>query len=98
MKKTKGTTIVRYLSVVALACLGVAMVPATASADFLTFTVNEGSVPGAIPNLVTANDINGRYTEALNITGATFTASALANFGQLFECAALQSGQRNNIT
>src|SRR2546429_6255311 len=74
------------------------MVPGAASADFLTFTVNEGSVPGAIPNLVTANDINGRYTEALNITGATFTASAFANFGQFFEGAALQSSQLNNIT
>jgi hypothetical protein len=56
--------------------------PAAASADFLDFTVVETVVPGALPNGLTADKINGAYTELITFTGSTFEASAYADLTQ----------------
>lgn len=78
----------KSLFAVALAGLGLIVMPGTARADFLDFTVVESTVPGspAGPTFI-ADDINGKYQETLTLTGSgsgTFTATATATFGQYF--------------
>lgn len=49
------------------------------------FTINEGSVPGAVPNVVVADTFNGRYNEVITVNpDLTFDTVAYANFGQIF--------------
>ena len=48
----------------AIALVGVA---ASAQAEFLDFTIDEGSVPGAAANIVTGDKFTGSYTERLTI-------------------------------
>lgn len=50
-----------------LAVLAISGVASTASAAFLDFTVDEGSVPGAAANVIVADKFNGGYTEVLTI-------------------------------
>lgn len=74
----------RTLSKIAFT-LAAAFASASASAEFLDFTVNEGSVPGAIANSFVADKLNGGFSEYVTFTGAnTFSASAYANIGQFF--------------
>ena len=73
MKKT-------LVSLAMVAMFGLAASPA--SADVL-FTIQEGSVPGTTPNLVSADLINGSYREQLTIfNNLTFSTFAVADFGQ----------------
>jgi hypothetical protein len=73
--------VVRKLVTLAIAGLGLAL-PATASADFLDFTVDEGAVGApTVPNTLTADILNGGYTEILTFgAGGAFTATAVADF------------------
>lgn len=48
----------------AVAMVGLA---ATAQAEFLDFTIDEGSVPGAAANIITGDKLTGAYTERLTI-------------------------------
>jgi len=73
----------RNFGVVALAGLIFVLVPASARADFLDFTVVETTVPGTIPNSFTADKLNGGYAELLSFTSpTTFTSAAYADFGE----------------
>lgn len=72
------------LSKIALA-IAVALSSASASAEFLDFQVAEGSVPGANASAITADKLNGGFTEYLTFTGPnSFSAQAYANIGQFF--------------
>lgn len=70
----------------AIALVGVA---ASAQAEFLDFTIDEGSVPGAAANIIVADKLNGGYTERLTInpdlsisfTGVVEFAGIFANEG-----------------
>ncbi len=67
----------------AVAGLGLMATPRIASADFVTFDVDESVVTGALPNTVNdAFKLTGSYNETLTITGGgtTFTADAFATF------------------
>jgi hypothetical protein len=72
---------VRSLVTLAIAGLGLAL-PATASADFLDFTVDEGAVGApTIPRTFTADILNGGYEEVITFgAGGNFTATAVADF------------------
>jgi hypothetical protein len=80
MAKTRQV-IARTLMTLAIAGLGLAL-PATASADFLDFTVDEGAVGApTIPRTLTADILNGGYEEVLVFgDGGAFTATAVADF------------------
>ena len=88
--RTFGKAISKNLLTLAVAGLGLVVTPSVARADFLDFTVDEtNGVPGAEDNVVTADKINGAYTELVTIApdglgGFTFDASAYAEFGQYF--------------
>lgn len=73
--------VVRKLVTLAIAGLGLAL-PATASADFLDFTVNEGAVGApTLPNTLIADILNGGYEEVITFgAGGAFTATAVADF------------------
>jgi hypothetical protein len=73
--------LVRSLVTLAIAGLGLAL-PATASADFLDFTVDEGAVGApTFPLVLTADILNGGYEETITFgAGGAFTASAVADF------------------
>lgn len=77
MKKLLSKTIAA--SAVALS-LSTVSFPAAA---FLDFVVDEGSVPGNAAGLVTADKINGSYSEMLSVTGpGTFVTNAYGDFSQ----------------
>lgn len=83
----------RKLFVAAGAVASLAMLPQTASADFLTFQVNESAVPGTVNAPFNADKLNGGYVENLFITGPTFTTSAYADLGLYYLAgAALPAG------
>lgn len=72
----------RGLLTLAVAGLGLA-VPLPASADFIDFTVDEGTVPGTPPNSFIADKVNGAYAEVLSFDGAGgFDATLYVNFSQ----------------
>lgn len=59
---------------------------AHATGVFQEFTINEGSVPGAVANTIVADKINGGYAEALTInTNLSFASTAYADFGQYYK-------------
>jgi hypothetical protein len=68
--------------------MGLAMLPGTASADFLDFTVDETVVPGtgAAGFVFVADKMNGLYRERITFASdptagpTTFTANAIADF------------------
>ncbi|MCU1384007.1 MAG: hypothetical protein JWL71_2704 [Acidobacteria bacterium] len=63
----------------------VALTPRAASADFLDFTVSEGSVPGTTGGNITVDKLNGGYAEQLLLTSATtFSSAAYGNIGNFF--------------
>jgi len=81
----------RGLVALTMAGMGLVLTPSAAHADFIVFEVDENTVPGTGPGLpiIEADDINGRYTEALLCTEpgcaeGDFTANAFADFGQFF--------------
>jgi len=89
--KNTTTVISRSLLAVAIAGLGLALTSRAASADPITFTVNEAAVASLAPAnaIYPADKLNGGYTETLTLTpgggnGGTFTASAFATFSQYF--------------
>ena len=89
--KTMTTVLSRSLLTLAIAGMGLALTPRTASADFITFTVCETCVPSLLPATGTysVDKLNGGYTETLTLTptsptGGTFTANAFATFAQYF--------------
>jgi hypothetical protein len=66
-----------------------ALYSGSAAAEFLDFTIDEGSVPGAINNVIIGDKLNGGYSEVLTFsvggpTGLQFTTQAFATFGQIF--------------
>jgi hypothetical protein len=74
----------RSLATVAVAALGLAMTPGTASADFLDYTVDESAIPGTDPAaLFVVDKINGAYTESITLDGlGGFTTVAYGTFTQ----------------
>lgn len=99
MEKTRKM-ILRNLGAMTVAGLGLVLMPAPASADFLDFTVVEGTVPGAVANTFTADKINGGYTEKITFDGVGgFESSAYAEFGQYFslEGTFLESSQLGGL-
>ena len=65
----------------------VALFSVPAHAVFEDFTIDEGSVPGALDNIIVGDKLNGGYEEVLTINpGAplTFDTQAFATFGQIF--------------
>jgi len=72
------------ITLAAGAALSLASVQASA-VEFLDFTVDEGSVPGAIANSFTADKLNGGYAEILTIApDLSFETDAYVNFGAFF--------------
>lgn len=74
---------------------------AQAAGVFQEFTVNEGSVSGAIANTLVADKLNGGYAEYLTInTDLTFSSVAYGDIGQFFknEGANLVSSQLGGFT
>jgi hypothetical protein len=62
-----------------------------AYADFIDFTVVEGTIPAAVDNTFIADQITGSYTERITIGAGTFEASAFANFN------AYRENEGNNL-
>jgi hypothetical protein len=64
-----------------MAGLGLTLTPATASADFLDFTVVEGTVPDASTNTITADQVTGVYQEIIEFDGfGNFEATLWVSF------------------
>jgi hypothetical protein len=83
--KTISKVVSRSVLTLAVAGLGLVLTPRTASADFITFNVNEGAVTGAnAVTILNAWKLNGGYTETLTVTAGTFTADAFATFTGYF--------------
>lgn len=84
MKKT-------FMSLAVTALLGLSGVAANAAAVYPDFTVNEGSVTGAVPNVFTADKMNGGYTEVITLEagagplGLVFSSAAYVDFGSFFK-------------
>lgn len=71
--------------ILAAAVVAGAFTATNASAEFLDFTIDEGSVPGALDNVVTGDKLNGGYDEILTINpDFTFTSTAYATLDSLF--------------
>jgi hypothetical protein len=75
-------SITRSIFAIAVAAMGVALVPATTYAAPIVFTVNESPViiPGVTPNIVTADKITSSYIENITFSGNQFTANLLVTF------------------
>ncbi len=66
----------------AVALAGMAV---TAQAEFLDFVIDEGSVPGAAANIITADKLNGGYTEVLTINpDLSIDFVGVVSFGSVF--------------
>lgn len=66
----------------AVALVGMA---ASAQAEFLDFTVDEGSVPGAAANIIVADKLNGGYSERLTINpDLTISFTGVVSFTGIF--------------
>ena len=71
------------------ACLGAAATSALA-APFNEFTVSENTVPGAVPNVFTADKITGNYNESITFipsgpTSGSFNVSLIWQAGQFLD-------------
>ena len=75
-------SITRSIFAIAVAAMGFAFVPATTYADPMLFTVNEGVVLGATPNILQADTITSSYLESVTFSGNTFTANLLVTFNE----------------
>jgi hypothetical protein len=84
MKKT-------FMSLAVTALLGLSGVAASAAPVYPDFTVNEGSVTGAAPNVFIADKMNGGYNEIITLepgvspTGLVFSSAAYVDFGAFFK-------------
>jgi hypothetical protein len=71
-------------SIRTIAALAFAMATSTgvANAALVTFTVNEGAVPGSFPDTFQADGITGKYLErvTLDTSNGTFTGNLIVNF------------------
>jgi len=65
MKKT----LLRGACLAALAGFGLAVTPGTAQAQFITFTVVEGAIPGTPDNTFEADKLNGGFVADLTLVG-----------------------------
>ena len=74
----------RNLGMLVLAGLMLILIPTSAKADFLDFTVDEGTVPGANAGTFVADKLNGGYAEVITFINGTFVTNAYAQFGQYF--------------
>ena len=74
----------RNLGMLVLAGLMLILIPTSAKADFLDFTVDEGTVPGANAGTFVADKLNGGYAEVITFINGTFVTNAYAEFGQYF--------------
>jgi len=94
---TIGKALSRGLCLTALAGFALAATPGTARAAFITFTVNEGAVPGTTANVFQADKLNGGFVATLTTTSltgtsaifdgngsGTWTETATSNFAQYF--------------
>jgi hypothetical protein len=89
-------TLLRGIALTALAGIGLVATPGTARADYITFSVVEGAVPGSGANTFNADLLNGGYVANLGLTpsgGAcpagftgcgTWTESSTATFTQYY--------------
>ena len=78
----------------AMAAVLISTCCASASAT-ATFTVNEGSVPGANANVFTADSLHGTYFEVLTIhPGNTYDAIGFARFNAFFNTGSMVTGQQ----
>jgi hypothetical protein len=75
-------SITRSIFGIAVAAMGVALVPATTYAAPIVFTVNESPaiIPLVTQNTVTANKITSSYIESLVLSGSNFTANLVVTF------------------
>jgi hypothetical protein len=73
-------SITRSIFGIAVAAMGVALVPATTYAAPIDFTVVETVVPGANPNVQIADKFTSSYIENITFAGNTFTANLLVTF------------------
>lgn len=78
------TTLGKAISISILMCLLSLVGTVPAQADFLDFTVVEGTVPGANTNTITVDKLNGGYAEVITFTGTDFSTSAYANFSAYY--------------
>lgn len=72
-------------SLIAAAVLGIGMSSMSTGAMavvFKDFTVDEGSVPGAVANTFSADKITGNYSEVITFGAGTFDVSLKWNAGQ----------------
>jgi hypothetical protein len=80
----------KFTPLVILAALGFSGLAAHAAPVYPDFTVQEGSVSGNANNLITADKLNGAYTELLSIqvgagpTDIVFSSSSYVDFGAFF--------------
>ena len=92
MTNLRGT-LTRSLLATAVVALGLGLAPTTASADPILFTVNETVVPGALPNVISADTITSSYFETVTFSGNTFTATLLVTFNEYTIDPVLQPNQ-----
>jgi hypothetical protein len=69
---------------VAVAGLGLVATPATARAEFIQFTVEEGVVDDSMDNTILVDKIGGQYSEVIALGAGTFKASLVVTFGGYF--------------
>lgn len=97
MERNMKKTSLGNFAALAVVALVIAMMPTSAMADYISFTVDESSVPGAIPVSFEAEKLNGGYVEQISFTGTEFSAAALARFGQYFIGADTPESNLNNL-
>ena len=73
--KQLRSSLTRGLFALAVAGLGLAVMPSTARADVLDFTVDEGQVAGANNVQFVADGVTGKYAEVIELGAGTFEAS-----------------------
>ena len=92
MKKTMTKALSRGMFLAALAGFGLTVTPGTARAQFITFDVVEGAVPGTPDNTFAADLLNGGFSANLDLVGdgnpadgtgvGTWSETATATFSQ----------------
>lgn len=73
------------------------LMPVSASATYLTFTIDESTVPLSGGHQITVDKLNGGYVEVISFDNAlNFTSSAYADFGQYYLGGGIVSSRLNN--
>ena len=91
----KSTTLIKRS--VAAAAFSVACAFSAATTAAPLFTVQEGAIPGAVPNLVTADNINGRFQENVTFGLGTFSTVGVYNVGSFNLGPAVVPSQLNGV-